>query len=108
MGVKGVRGSTFSDLRKSFVSESNISLTPGLRTMDEMGRLCRESVHLQHPWESAKYICILCTASASYSFLAWRTSCLRIELFLATTLKKGKARNVVKRTGRGHMSESPE
>lgn len=53
-GGMGVRGSTFSDLRKSFVSESSISLTPGLRTMEEMGRLCRESVHLQHPCESAK------------------------------------------------------
>jgi hypothetical protein len=45
----GKEGSTFSDLRKSLVSESSISLTPGLSTMDEMGRLCRESVHLQHP-----------------------------------------------------------
>ena len=45
---------TFSDLRKSRVSSRSISLTPGLSTMDDIGRLWRESVQRQLPWESAK------------------------------------------------------
>lgn len=40
---------TFSDLRKSLQSAKSISFTPGLRTIEDIGRLWRESVHRQHP-----------------------------------------------------------
>lgn len=72
-----------------------ISFTPGLRTIEDIGRLWRESVHLQLPWESAKYICTRCTASASYSFFAWRTSCFKILLFRATTLHTKSVRSEI-------------
>ena len=35
---------TFSDLRKSFASATSISFTPIFKTIEERGRLCRESV----------------------------------------------------------------
>lgn len=51
-----IRGTShaFSYRKKSLVSDRSISLTPGSRMMDLIGRLFRESVPHHDPWESAK------------------------------------------------------